>query len=394
MLYSPRMKNSASKTILVFRQGRPDTSCHYRISGILRYCARHPDWDIRIIATRNLQPHLDQYAKFKPDGIIGVTIPDVSGLSTHRKLPLVALDAFKSAPEHICVNIDNSAVAQMAGMFLIKRNYKHLAYVGPTDQLQLPHSKPRENAIRMIAEEHETTFDAAYVKIDSRIFDPKAPLIKWLKRLPLPCGIMTYSDAVSRILLNEIHRAGLLIPQQIAIIGVDDDISICENLRPTLSSVLPDFEYSGYLAASLLDKAMSGERINSSNFIYGPRRLTERESTQDTRGIGRIVSLAQAHIHTNGLGDCHIAEVASTLHVSQRLLQANYKKVLGHSMRSDLTAKRIEKAKSLLTTTILPLTDIAEACGVKRFASFAALFKRHVGVTMSAYRKSTLNGDS
>ena len=134
---------------------------------------------------------------------------------------------------------------------------------------------------------------------------------------------------------------------------------------------------------------MSGTAVKPRLFCYGLRRLTERGSTQDTRGAGRIVSLAQAHLDdVQSLSDCRIADIATALHVSARSLQTSYKQIVGHSMRRTLTAKRIEKAKSLLETTTLPLGEIAEACGVKRFASFAALFRRHVGMTMSSYRNA------
>ena len=382
--------SESAKTVYVVRRQTDDKSSRDRVSGILRYSGDHAHWDLRIITAPTSIATLPEIQERHPDGIICITMPETISLAA-LKVPVVTIDVTDIHPRHKSVNIDDQAIARLACELFARRKFAHLAYVGTNDKNHFPHSNAREDAIRAFAAETGATFQAFHIGLGPRNFSYTDRLSKDLHSLPLPCGILAFNDTSARILLDSARLANLKVPDQIAIIGIDNDTSICEFLRPTLTSILPDFEQSGFIAARLLDELMDRGKCDTKILRYGARALIERESTQDMRGSARIASLAQRVLHRDGMSGRKITSMANELNVSPRFLEMRFKSVFGRTMRSERTSLRLEKAKELLTTTNKPLYEIASACGSDRFASFAALFLRNVGMTMSAYRKSQPN---
>lgn len=378
----------STRTVYVFRRQADDKSSRDRVSGVLRYSGDIAHWDLRIITAPTAIATLPELKARRPDGIICITLPETTSLAT-LGVPVVAIDITDIGPHHKSVCIDDRAVAQHACDLFAHRKFAHLAYVGTHDRMHAQHSDSREDVVRDLAVRTGASFHSFHIGLGPRDYFYADILSKELNTLPLPCGILAFNDATARILLDSARLANLKVPDQIAILGIDNDTSICESLRPTLSSVLPDFEQGGFIAARLLDELMSKGKTKAKTLRYGPRTLIERESTQDMRGSARLASLAQQALHRDWTSECKIGNMSKELNVSARFLEMRFKSVFGRTMRSELTAMRIEKAKNLLTTTNKPLYEIAAICGSERFASFATLFRRKIGMTMSAYRKTS-----
>lgn len=376
------------RNISIITRLTDDKSVRDRLSGILRFCGSRPDWQLHIISVPTTAAAVGHLKNDRPDGLICNAIPDTTPLASLCGVPTVVIDAALVPKGFASVQIDDASIAKAACSVLFRRKCGHLAYVGSSDKHHRPHNDVRERTVRAFASTCELSFHSFTINPNPRNVSSINKLAEGFKCLPLPCGIVAFNDAVSRIVLDGAHLAHLKVPDQIAIIGVDNDTSVCENMRPSLSSILPDFEQSGFVAAQTLDKLMTSAKPLNRPFTYGLRNIVERESTQDVHGSARIASQAQQIIRQDLLGKTKIADVADELNISKRFLEQRFKAVFGRTMRAELTSIRLEQAKELLTTTALPLYEISVRCGSDRFASFAALFRRNIGMTMSAYRKT------
>lgn len=389
MVYYWTMKVSHTpKVIYVLRRHIDTKSSKDHVSGVLRYSCEKPDWNLRLVTVPHAGVILSRLLADRPDGIIGIHISDTVSLPKLADVPFVTVDSWgMPLRHHSAVCIDDRAIARSACDLLLRRHFANLAYVGTRDPLHAGHSKAREDEVQDFASRHGQTFAAFTINIGPRSASSIDKLSRSLLSLPLPCGIMAFNDTAAQIVLDSARLANIRVPDQISIVGVDNDTTICENMRPTLTSVLPDFEQSGFMAARLLDEIMTSGNREKRRITYGPRTLIERESTQDTHCSARIATKAQQALRQKCFSESTIANIADELNVSTRFLEMRFKSVFGTTMRAERTSRRLEHAKILLTTTNRPLTDIAASCGSDRFASFAALFRRNVGMTMSTYRK-------
>jgi len=385
--YMAMKSRPQQKVVYVLRRHIDAKSSKDHVSGILRFTGNHPEWYLRLITVPNARAILPRLLSDRPNGIIGVHISEDGALAELGNTPFVTIDAKGQDICHTSVCIDDQAIAHMACDLFQRRHFVHLAYVGTHNPVHLAHSLAREKAMRDFATDTGMTFTSFAINLGPRNIACIDKLAKELRQLPLPCGVLAFNDAASRIVLDSAHLANLKVPDQISIIGVDNDTSICENMRPTLSSILPDLEQSGFIAAQTLDDMMCRSDFSRRVITYGPRTLIERESTQDTHGSARIATTALQVIRQDSRGKTKISEMAKELNVSSRFLEMRFRSVFGKSMRDERTNLRLEQAKELLMTTDKPLYEISALCGGDRFASFAALFKRNVGMTMSAFRK-------
>lgn len=372
------------------------------ISGILRAASRHSGVDVRIF-DRNLPPEdLRQHiSSWIPDGIITDNrgaVPAIlpgsarncitfNGAKT-RHIPVVYLDF--SNPAASSVNIDDSAIGACAATFFLKRKYENFAFVGTNLSHTAAHSKARflsfENTLKA-AGRHSVNFIINEDCADAWT-DELDRLRRWISELPKPCAVFTHADVYARLVNDACRLAKVSIPEQIALIGVDNEIDIVDNLHPTLSSILPDFQRAGELTFEVLCRLISSRRIPRTPIraTYGVKALVERGSTHDTHGTGRLVDAARAIIRARSHEGLRVADITRELNVSPRLLELHFRNVLGRSIRDELLNFRLEEVKHLLDDRNVPIETIALQCGWRSSTALKHLFKKKFGVSMRAFR--------
>ena len=372
------------------------------ISGILRSAARRSDLDVRVL-NRNLplKALRESISAWAPHGIIADNrgaVPTVLPQSRQncitikggrvRHIPVVYLDFVCPSASSVCV--DNAAIGETAARFFLKRQYVNFAFVGTNLSHTAIHSQNRLSSFRdalagrglgcssfIIDETHAS----AYIGELER-------LKKWIAALPKPCALLTHADVYAQLVTDACHLAKVMIPEQVALIGVDNETDITDNLRPTLTSILPDFENAGALALETLDRLVSSRRLPRTplRVSYGVKTLIERESTQDTHGASRIVDAARGIMRKRSRDGIRIAEISRELRVSGRLLELHFKTVLGHSARDELLSLRLEEVKRRLQMTRDPIDSIAMQCGWRTPIALKMLFRRRFGVSMRGWR--------
>ena len=374
------------------------------ISGILHTTAAHPEMDVRIF-DRNMSPDAlrERLCAWIPDGIItdnrGAVPAILPGSAPNYitfkfkhtyNIPVVYLDF--PCPNASSVGIDDSAVGRIAADFFLRRRYESFGFVGTNLKHTARHSQERARSFTTAI--GRTMFGCSCFELDelsnTKWSDELERLGKWIISLPKPCAILVHADSYARLVTDACKFAKVRIPEQVALLGVDNEIDIADNLRPRLSSILPDFETAGALSIETLERLMAAKRrrLKPLRVTYGVRILVERESTQDIRGAGRLVDAARGIIRKRAHEGIRVADIARDLHVSPRLLELHFNRVLGRSVREELIGFRLEDVKKRLSTTTEPIESIAFQCGWRSSTALKLIFRKRFGMTMRDYRKS------
>ena len=228
-------------------------------------------------------------------------------------------------------------------------------------------------------------FDTAHYK--SKVED-KGTLVKWLKALPKPCGILAACDDRAFEVLDVCREAEIKVPAEIGILGVNNDPLLCENSDPKLSSIQPDFIGEGRLAAEILEAMMSGGEIDSRKSVrlVGIRSVIHRESTVPQSEAGRFVQKVLAYISREAMKGIGVEDVARRFKVSRSLLELRFRELQGESVYEAMLRIRLDEVKRRLRQTNEPISEITAACGWENPAPPKALFKRRFGISMREYR--------
>ncbi len=372
----------------MFKAGRD------RVSGIMRYAATRANWEVRLIASEgnacmaNETPDLGQL-----DGLIGG--PRMIAEHLHkvgRNVPFVTFSAQDELPPVNGVNgrlvLDDQDIGAAAAGVFIKGGLRHLAFAGVCYIAERLHQAERLAAFSRAAHDAGATCDVFVPPPGKVEADDLWELADWLAHLPHPCGVMAYADSRAQTVLDACRLARLRVPEQIQIIGVDNESEICENMQPTLTSVLPDFERGGFLAAQLLDDFLM-RRVRPRQTVYrsyGVKSVVVRASTQDLKGGGRIVSQACEFIRLHAQERITVRDVAAHLNLARRTLEMRFREVLGRGVADVLRQERIDRVARLLRETDLSISGIAYDSGFASPTHLMAAFKQATGMTMRAWR--------
>jgi len=349
-------------------------------SGVLRYFANHHNFQVLLLG--HSQSVFQQLRE--PSDIVGIIDVGVNQCLKFS-VPFVAIDGANSqTASSMAVNIDDHAIAEAAANFLIARGNTNFAFVETNLPYEKTHSSNRALGFR------QTLQQQGY---EACVFSPEATtaahssaeltiLADWLRRLPKPCGVFAYADNRAQLVIDACNLAQLNVPGQINLISVDNDTEICEFCQPTLTSIWPDFEQAGYLGAQLLHQTILGKHLPTvTRLEYGIKRIVERASTQDLRGGGRLVSLANEYIRLHYREPINSTDIANHLNVSRRLLDMRFREITSTTVQKEIERLRMLEASRLLQNTELTALEISSLCGYKTYMAFLKAFCRAFNTT-------------
>ena len=212
-------------------------------------------------------------------------------------------------------------------------------------------------------------------------------LVGWLDRLPKPVAILACNDIRGQQVLNACRNTGLAVPDQVAVVGVDNDELLCELSDPPLTSVAPNTRRIGYEAAALLDRLMRGKKVPTKDFYIPPLGIVTRRST-DTLVIphaeaARALSFLRRHYQE----PITLKDLAAELQVTLRSIQDLFKTHVGRTLHGELDRLRVERAKTLLRNSTLKLEAVAAGCGFSNARHFRRTYLRETGQTPQQYRR-------
>jgi LacI family transcriptional regulator len=362
------------------------------IRGIVRYSRLHGPWmfyrqDLFYVAQEGEPSKLEPLRQWEPQGIIS---RDPKNLEELEKwgIPLfvaVAMEPPSAKRNNVVTNDD--AIGRMAAEHLLERGFHHFGYCG-FDNIYWSYQR-RDGFIARIAEAGFKTI--LYKQPKSRAnrlwFREKPILAEWLRGLPKPIGIMACNDDRGQHITESCAIAKIEVPFDVAVIGVDNDEQVCDISYPSLSSVALDVEKAGFRASELLDKMMSGRKMEPQTVVVQPKRVVMRQSTNIVAVEDKLVSQALNFIHQNAQRLIQVEDVVKDLSVSRSKLHDKFMKTLGRTVYDEIKRVRIDLICQMLIETDLSISDIALSLGYDNTNHIARYFRLKMGMSPLEYRK-------
>lgn len=383
---------------------RKSKASREQVAGIFRFAGSHPDWEVHLFTRPDTPSEMRKIIKsFVPDGIITGHAAVITAVYQRlkRRIPSVLIDyAEISSSANARVVCNDHAIGAEAAELFLKRGYKSFAFAGISGEAgdsDAVNSKNRENGFcRKLA---KAGFSCAVYRelLDRNTlhYTNLVDLKDWLRKLPKPCALMAHSDLLAQSILSACRMLKITVPDQIAVIGVDNEEAICESTFPKISSIEPDFAGGGYKAAEILDHMLrNGNQLHSPiRALYGILKTEERLSTQNVSGAHLRVARTLEMIRAEAKLGIRPVDIARRLGISPRMLEITMRNTLGRSIRDELITIRIQTAKHLLTTTTKSIATIAEESGFRTPSAFKAIFRKRVGCSPRGYRLCIISPD-
>ncbi len=324
-------------------------------------------------------------AGWKGDGIIArIETPRIARAVVRTGLPAVDLSAARLVPSLPWVETDDEMIARLAAEHLMERGFKRFAFCGD-DRFNWSRWRETHFAARLQSAGHSCAAFRSAVGTGDVAAEARE-LTRWLRDLPKPVGVMACYDIRGQQVLAACRAAGLAVPDEVAVIGVDNDTLLCEFASPPLSSVTPNAHRAGYEAATLLDRLMSGKSVAATAHLIAPLGIAARQSTDvlavDDRDVARAVQFIREHA-CEGI---NVADVLRAVPLSRRVLEQRFQRLLGCTPREEILHVRLARVKQLLGETDLPLYLVAERTGFEHVEYLSVVFKRETGRTPTAWR--------
>lgn len=363
-----------------------------RLAGIYR-SARERGWHMRSLEISEIKGSLASVVGFwQASGAILE-----GGIANHPKvrsfelanLPVVwcDADAERIGPSVFAVVHDSRETARVAIAELLKRNCAAYGYVG--FDVKRDWSRVRGE---VFAEEMGKAGVAA------TLFDPTlgrrfrdapefyAALEKWLSDLPRPCGIFAANDEMGNHVLRAAQNCGIAVPDDMIVIGVDNDELLCESTTPTLASISPDFEKSGSLAVELLAMRLENPRVSPQVMTFGHGQLVPRTSFRTFKFRDSAALKAVEYIRFHACEGIKVDDVVRTMGVSRRSAEMRFARFAGHSIHEEISIVRFDAACQILRKPEVQVDRVYEQVGFANARSLRELFYRQVGMSPADWR--------
>jgi len=371
------------------------------LAGIAKYIRQQGHWIISV-QEQSLCDQLPPWLQtWEGDGLITrIENRALAGCIERLGVPAVYVRNVAPGSKAPSIVTDNVAVSRMAFEHLQERGFRHFAFCGFNGA--------------DYSDERRDGFAGAVSRAGLRchIFGPVTPgtelntaayeagglrdgeqVTRWLQKLPKPVGLMACNDMRGRQVLDACRASNVAVPEDVAVIGVDNEEVLCELSDPPLSSVVPNTERIGYEAAAQLARMIAGERGRPQQVLVAPIAVVTRRSTDVLAIEDRQVAAAARFISEHACEGIDMSDVLQAVPMSRSTLERRYRKVTGRSPKHDILRYRLGRAKQLLAETDFPVALIAEKIGFDHTEYLNVIFKKKIGLTPVQFRSRSRMAD-
>ncbi|WP_218113446.1 MULTISPECIES: DNA-binding transcriptional regulator [unclassified Vibrio] len=376
------------------------------IEGIGEYLqASQCAWDIFL--EEDFVTHLDNFDAWRGDGVIAdFDNPDIQKLLADSDIPVVGVGGSYSNeddyPDVPYIATDNEALVELAFQHLKEKGIQNFAFYGS------PHSNDRnrwayerELAFKKIVEREGysgSVYRGNETNSHTWQYDMNR-LADWLQRLPTPTGIIAVTDSRARHILQVTEQVNLLVPDKVAVIGIDnEELARCLT-RVSLSSVGQGCREMGYRSAKMLHKLLENREkenesddqtkvrvLKHSRILVPPTKIFERQSTDFQALKDPYVIQAMHFIRHNACKGIKVDQVLSYVGISRSNMEVRFKEERGHSIHQEIHNSKLKRACNLLKNSSLPIVEVAELCGYPSLQYMYTVFKKNLEQTPKEFR--------
>ncbi len=331
---------------------------------------------------------------WKGDGIISFigARDDLADFILASKLPAVEISMVRNEIDLPRVEGDSERIGRLAAEYFLERGFRHFVWAAFLDDVV--NAERYRGFANRLAQDNFTChlLPPADTRHNSAAGHDWAArrklLIRELQRFPKPLAVFGYNDCVAADIIDACEDAGLLVPEAVAVLGVDNDMILCESLRVPLSSVCHDLEGMAYRAAALLDRLMAGRKPPREVIRVSPLGLVTRRST-DIIAINNLqVARALRYVldnYTNPL--LGVDSVVAATNLSRRALEQAFRKELKRTVNHEIVRVRMAEVRRLLTTTAMKVVEIAARTGFARPSHLFRSFRKLYGTNPKTFRR-------
>jgi LacI family transcriptional regulator len=360
------------------------------LEGILDFAQRQGDWSVFLPEQERGAVPPSWLANWKGDGVIARIETESIARSIRRFCgPVVDLSAARRIPGIPWADTDDLAIAQLAIDHFVERGFSNVAYCGD------PGFEWSNLRSKNFAELARAKGRHVYVHDSIHRYDPrftidreKKRLAKWLQSLPRPVAIMACYDFKAKMLLDVCRELEIAVPEDIAVLGVDNDHLLCEFASPPLSSIVHDTKRTGFEAAELLQRMINHDQVGTECLVTRPLGICTRQSTDILAIEDREVISAMQYIREHANHNIRVSDVLRRIPLSRRVFELRFQKAVGRTPHEEIQRMRINRVKQLLSQLDLSIAEIAALAGYEHAEYMAAAFKRLTGQTPSEFRQA------
>jgi len=360
------------------------------LEGIADYVDAHGPWSLFLEMHGTGRFHPNRLRRWKGDGVLAF-IEDrrIAARMARSGIPVVDTDGHVLDGKLPFVGNDEEAAGRLAAEHLLERRFANFAFSGYAGQPWV------QRRCRGFREALSQAGHCVAVRYYSRSFDvvsaweeAQQELVAWLLGCPKPLGLLACSDRHAQHVLDACRRARLTVPDEVGVIGTDNEEAICRLSNPPLSSVANNPRLIGYEAARLLDQLMSGKRDSAiwEPRLIPPKGVITRRSTDIVVTEDQRVGEALRFIRDHACESINVNELLRHISLSRSTLYHRFHNAVGRSPHEEIQRVRLDRVKELLTQTVLPLAEVANLAGFEYPEYLVAVFKRRVGMTPGQYR--------
>lgn len=358
------------------------------LEGINSYSQQHENWSICLPEqVRGASPP-SWLENWKGDGIIArIESKAMADAIRQKGGPVIDVSAARLVEGVPWVETNDEQIANLAADHLIEKGFRHFGFCG---DLAFNWSTWRGDSFSRKIEKSGLfcSVFSGVIKPERTWMDERTELSKWVRALPKPVGIMCCFDIKAQQLLDICREQSISVPEEVAVIGVDNDRLLCDLSTPSLSSVIPDTHQTGYVAARLLDQMMSGQEVEPVAHLIRPLGVESRQSTDILAIDDQDIAAAIRLIRDNACAGITVTEILKRVPISRRMLESRFKKIVGRSPHQEIRRIKIAQVKRLLIETDQSIREIAWKTGFEHAEYLSVAFKRSVGVTPKDFRLS------
>lgn len=363
--------------------------------GVAKFVREHHEWSVQSAEWRWTDGIPAWFKKWTGDGaIVWVETQELADIVRGLGVPAVDVRGSVKASKLPQIDSDDQMVANLAAEDLMQRGFRNYAFCGfvSANYSDIRSAFFKERLARAgfpcaIYQPPEISANLQTLELEKRGLLFQEHLAQWLKALPKPVGIMACNDIRGQQVMNASRRRELIVPEELAVIGVDNDEIFCELSDPPLSSVALDTMRIGYEAAALLERMMIGEQPPPGPILIPPLGVVARRSTDVLVMDDRQLAAGARFLREHAFDTITVNDAARAAGMSRRVFERRFAIQMGRAPKAEVLRLRLERAKALLANTDWPLARIAEQAGFKYGGYLHAVFSAKTGMTPGQFRR-------